>query len=80
MPPKLIAFTGKAGCGKSTAANALISTFHATEMSFADPLRITAAVFGFDPDDREMKEVPSEEHNGVSYRQFAQQLGDFIKA
>jgi hypothetical protein len=42
----LIAFTGHAGCGKSTCAQALTSKRQATRISFADPLRKMLVAFG----------------------------------
>lgn len=75
----IVAFTGPVGAGKSTAAEALSSTFHARDVSFALPIRNIAHYVGYDPHNRELKETPSPQHNGVSYREFAQKAGDFLK-
>ncbi len=56
----IIGFTGPAGCGKDTAAMALVRQLGFTRMSFAAPIKEALnAMFGWDPGmwlDREWKE------------------------
>lgn len=75
--PKLVAFTGWKGCGKSTAAKALWPNY--VRVSFADPLRAMLLASGIctvsqmvDPVD---KEKPIEWLGGVTPRKMLQTLG-----
>lgn len=75
----IIAFTGPAGCGKDTAAAYLKDKYGFTTTSFAGPLKKTAsALFGI-PEiffhDRELKEKPLEDWDGLSPRHMLQLLG-----
>lgn len=74
---RLIAFTGKIGSGKSTAANYLRDQHKYIQMNFADPLREgIAAIFGFPIEkfnDREFKE--KDFGYGFSPRKALQLLG-----
>lgn len=75
----LIGFTGRAGCGKDTAASFLVKEYGFTPMAFASPLKKTAAaLFGLPETyfhDRELKEKPLEDWDGMSPRHMLQLLG-----
>lgn len=88
---KLIAFAGRAGSGKNTAAEALSQRFETSELAFADPLYdALGAMMGLQPmtdhdlpklcQDRDFKESPCAALNGMSPRQALQQLGDWVRA
>ena len=72
----LIAFTGNAGCGKSTAAQALCSKRQATRISFADPLRSMLQAFGLSWKQLTIdKQHPIGWLDGKTPRQLMQTLG-----
>lgn len=75
----LIGLTGRAGCGKDTAAEHLEADYGFTAMSFAGPLKKTAAALFNLPDiyfhSRELKEKPLEDWDGLSPRHILQLLG-----
>jgi uncharacterized protein YqjF (DUF2071 family) len=74
----IIGFTGPAGCGKDTAAMALVRQLGFSRMSFAAPIKEALdAIFGWTPaewQDRIWKEAPII-NMPVSPRQLAQTLG-----
>lgn len=78
MIPRLIGITGKAGAGKDTFADALVSQRGATKYNFALPIKQALnAMFGWEMaqwDDRHWKEAPIA-WLGKSPRQCAQTLG-----
>lgn len=75
----LIGFAGRAGCGKDTAANYLAREMGFKTMAFAAPLKKTAAaLFGLPEGyfhDRDLKERPLEDWDGLSPRHMLQLLG-----
>jgi Tfp pilus assembly ATPase PilU len=72
----LIAFTGYAGCGKSTAAQALTSKRQASRISFADPLRNMLRAMGLSWKQLTVeKQEPIGWLDGKSTRQLMQTLG-----
>lgn len=80
MKPTVIAFLGRAGSGKTTAAQHLVETFGAKRISFATPLKKLAAhVFKFTDEQlygsTEAKEKIDPRY-GVSPREFLIRLGD----
>lgn len=76
---KLLAFAGKAGSGKDTAADYLGSEYGFMKIAFADPLRLAAHhIFGVDHHyftDRKLKEEPHPDW-GMSPRRMLQLLGN----
>lgn len=88
--PILIGITGRAGAGKDTLAEMLDMEFYNTIpksitgiKSFAAPLKTAAAIL-FDLTiyhtlDRELKETPMPEHNGLCPRQMLQKLGSAVR-
>ena len=77
----IIGFSGRAGAGKDTAANALILAFHRqwVRLSFATTLkRALCVIFGWELADWEnlaWKETPNDACYGLTPRQVAQSLG-----
>lgn len=75
----LIGLTGRAGCGKDTVAEHLEADYGFSTMSFAGPLKKTAATLFNLPDlyfhNRELKEKPLEDWDGLSPRHILQMLG-----
>lgn len=75
--PRIIALTGLAGSGKSTAADYLIAVHGFTRVRFAGPLKAMMRALGLS--DRhiegDMKEVPHEMLCGKTPRQAMQTLG-----
>lgn len=74
----IIGMTGPAGCGKDTAAMALVRQLAFKRVAFADPIKDALnAIFEWDPGmwlDREWKEAPLP-YAGGSPRELAQTLG-----
>lgn len=72
----IIAFSGRAGCGKSTAAKMLVEGFGYHRISFADPIRDMLECLGIS---REMstrdKNVPIPWLSGHTPRSILQKLG-----
>lgn len=83
--PRLIAFTGKAGAGKTTAAQALVERFGYVRIGFADPLKAMLAAFldqvGVHPETvhsmlhGDLKNAPAGYLAGHSARHAMQTLG-----
>ena len=77
----IIGFSGRAGAGKDTAANALILAFHRqwVRLSFATTLkRALCVIFGWelaDWENLEWKETPNDACYGLTPRQVAPSLG-----
>lgn len=75
----LIAFAGRAGCGKDTAADYLKKHYGFIPMAFAAPLKRTAAVLFDLPEiyfhDRLLKETPLDTWDGLTPRHILQMLG-----
>lgn len=77
----LIAFYGKAGVGKSTAANMLVDYHGFSRIAFADPIKamlktmLNYAGSDIDINDRSLKEKPCEALLGKSPRYALQTLG-----
>lgn len=71
---KIIGLTGRAGAGKDTVADRLVSNYGFVKYSFAKPLKDMLKVLGVDCDNRETKELPHPTF-GVSPRVMAQTLG-----
>lgn len=75
----IIGLTGRAGCGKDTAAEHLQREYGFHPMAFAGPLKKTAATLFNLPEtyfhDRELKEKPLEDWDGLSPRHILQLLG-----
>lgn len=71
---RIIGIAGKAGVGKDTAADHLVSNHGFIRYGFADPMKAMLAVIGVDATDRNTKELP---HPLLvaSPRQMAQELG-----
>jgi len=76
--PGLIAFTGAAGSGKSTAASHLREWYGYTRIRFADPIKEMLRDFGltFDQLDGSLKETPCDLLCGKTPRRAMQTLGD----
>lgn len=76
---KIVAFTGRAGSGKDTAANYLVSQFGFVKISFADPLRqVGKIVFGLtdaEMTDRVLKEQPLDRYPCLTPRVILQRIG-----
>jgi hypothetical protein len=75
--PDVVAFTGIAGCGKSTAAQFLVDRYGYERLRFAGPLKAAMAVLGLSQAEieGELKEAPSEALCGKSPRHAMQTLG-----
>jgi hypothetical protein len=75
--PRLIAFSGLAGCGKSTAASLLEMHYGFQRIRFAGPLKDMLRVIGLSNDEIEgdLKEKPCELLCGKTPRQAMQWLG-----
>jgi hypothetical protein len=71
---KIIGLTGKAGAGKDTVADRLVSNYGFVKYSLAGPLKAMLKVIGVDCENRETKELPHPVF-GVSPRVMAQALG-----
>ena len=73
----LIAFTGRAGAGKSTAAARLVNRYGFKRMRFAEPLKWMLSAIGLTPDeiDGHLKEQPCTLLGGKSPRHAMQALG-----
>lgn len=76
-PRTIIAFTGLAGSGKSTAAAHLVNRYGYTRVRFAGPLKAMLAALGCTPDeiDGHLKEQPCDLLGGKTPRFAMQQLG-----
>jgi ABC-type dipeptide/oligopeptide/nickel transport system ATPase component len=81
MKPRLIALYGKAGSGKTTAANYLTEYHRFDRVAFADPIKamlrtmLEYAGCDIDINDRDVKEKPCPELLGKSPRYALQTLG-----
>lgn len=83
--PRLIAFTGKAGAGKTTAAQALVDRFGYVRIGFADPLKTMVRALlvhlGAHPETAKaaasgaLKPTPTAYLNGHTARHAMQTLG-----
>ena len=75
--PKLIAFCGLAGSGKSTAARHLITNHHFVKTPFAGPLKNMLAVLGLNHEqlNGSLKEIPTPLLGGKTPRWAMQTLG-----
>lgn len=75
--PSVIAFTGLAGSGKSTASQMLVDVFGYKRHRFAGPLKSMMAAIGFDQDHIEgkFKETPNQLLDGKTPRYAMQTLG-----
>lgn len=75
--PRLVAFAGRAGAGKSTAARGLVEAHAYTLTRFAGPLKAMMAALGLTPAEiaGEAKELPCARLGGVSPRRAMQTLG-----
>lgn len=73
----IIGFTGRAGCGKSTAALHLVQRHGFIRVRFAGPLKAMLLALGLTPEhvDGSLKEQPCELLCGKSPRQAMQTLG-----
>lgn len=71
----LIAFTGLAGCGKTTAAELLVEHHGYARLSFADPLRAMLVSMGVHPADLARKSTPLPILCGKTPREALQTLG-----
>lgn len=71
---KVIGLTGRAGTGKDTVADRLVSHYGFVKCSFAGPLKAMLKAIGVDCENRETKELPHQVF-GVSPRRMAQTLG-----
>lgn len=73
----LVAFTGKAGAGKSTAAAYLVDQFWYKRLRFAGPLKAMIAALGLTEAeyDGSLKELPCERLMGVTPRKAMQTIG-----
>jgi len=76
--PRLIAFTGPAGSGKSTAAQHLVQECGYRRIRFADPIKDMLRDFGltFAQVDGDLKETPCAMLEGKTPRRAMQTLGD----
>ncbi|RUM99053.1 deoxynucleotide monophosphate kinase [Pseudaminobacter arsenicus] len=74
--PRVVAFTGVAGSGKSTAADYLTSKGY-TRIKFAGPLKAMCRAVGLSDEhiEGDLKERPLDWLQGKSPRQFMQRLG-----
>lgn len=74
----LIAFTGRAGSGKSTAADHLVEKYGYVKHTFAGPLKAMVAALGVTPaqiTDPHLKVVPIPHFGNKSPREIMQTLG-----
>lgn len=72
----IIAFTGPATCGKTTAAKALVDSLGFKRLSFADPIRNMLRGLGLtDSDFHDGKNRPIEWLGGKTPRQLMQSIG-----
>ena len=73
----LIAFTGAAGAGKTTAANIVCWNYHGLRHSFAEPLRQMLYPLGLGPDafSQERKNKPHPHLGGKTPREALQLIG-----
>jgi hypothetical protein len=75
----IIGLTGRVGCGKDTAASAIIETMGFEKASFAEPLKATLCyLFGWNMkqwEDLEWKETPNDACFGKTPRYVAQTFG-----
>lgn len=76
-PRTIVAFTGLAGSGKSTAAAHLVNRYGYQRVRFAGPLKAMLAALGCTPDeiDGHLKETPCDLLGGKTPRQAMQTLG-----
>jgi hypothetical protein len=76
--PRIVAFSGPAGSGKTTAAKHLVTDHGYRRIRFADPLKDMLRDFGltFDQIDGSLKETPCEMLCGKTPRRAMQTLGD----
>lgn len=74
---RIIAFTGLAGSGKSTAAKHMVDVHGWTRVRFAGPLKAMMAALGLSPDEIEghLKEVPCDLLGGKTPRYAMQTIG-----
>ncbi|HCE39704.1 MAG: hypothetical protein CL549_15875 [Alcanivorax sp.] len=88
---KLIAFAGRAGSGKNTAARGLSAHYETSELAMADPLYdALGALIGLSPfddndlrtlcEDRDFKRAAHKALGGLSPREALQQLGDWVRS
>lgn len=77
MSPRLVVFTGPAGCGKSTAASYLVREYGFTRLRFAGPLKDMLHAIGLSEieTDGALKETPCELLGGKTPRHAMQTLG-----
>jgi len=75
--PDVVAFTGLAGSGKSTASEYLVDRYGYTRVRFAGPLKAAMAALGFSQEeiDGSLKETPHELLGGKTPRHAMQTLG-----
>ncbi|MBO9194298.1 deoxynucleotide monophosphate kinase [Rhizobium sp. 16-449-1b] len=75
--PPVVAFTGAAGSGKSTAASYLVEKLGYTRVRFAGPLKAAMAAMGFSHAEieGELKETPNDLLGGRTPRHAMQTLG-----
>ena len=76
--PRIVAFSGPAGSGKTTAAKHLVGEHGYRRIRFADPLKDMLRDFGltFDQIDGPLKETPCDTLCGKTPRRAMQTLGD----
>lgn len=76
--PRIVAFSGPAGSGKSTAAKHLVEGHGYRRIRFADPIKDMLRDFGltFDQIDGPLKEIPCDLLCGKTPRRAMQTLGD----
>jgi len=76
--PRIVAFSGPAGSGKTTAAKHLVGEHGYRRIRFADPLNDMLRDFGltFDQIDGPLKETPCDTLCGKTPRRAMQTLGD----
>lgn len=77
MSPRLVAFCGPAGCGKSTAAARLVREYGFTRLRFAGPLKDMLQAIGLGDVDTDgaLKETPCDLLDGKTPRHAMQTLG-----
>jgi hypothetical protein len=76
--PRIVAFSGPAGSGKTTAAKHLVEDYGYRRIRFADPIKDMLRDFGltFDQIDGPLKETPCHMLCGKTPRRAMQLLGD----
>jgi hypothetical protein len=76
--PRIVAFSGPAGSGKTTAAKHLVTDHGYRRIRFADPIKDMLRDFGltFDQIDGPLKETPCDTLCGKTPRRAMQTLGD----